>query len=323
MRVHPATAALRSNQALQRRSQEAMSAALAAWHESTGVGEVERDLASYNKGLALNDLLGLKAIFSSHTQAAAFVDQFCSIFQNALREQPFGEVPLRHGSSAGFSRLQLMRSGGVLLSLCAYEPVVNSYAPRTVQFTDCRLEEIVISGKARGTFHDLSIANDGSVNIASFERNWRAGDQITLAPCHNARQLTEVGQTFLTLQLTRSPAHARPSCEYRLSDSQLIQQSSGNKRASEQVMALAVLGAMEHQDAVGPMADFACNAAHDPDARWEAVRQALGLNTERGINLLEALSTNATDPLSASARNLREQLLVSQPKLQSSMAEVP
>lgn len=321
MRIHSEIAALRSNPALQRRSQAAMNDAQEAWYKCDGVAGVREDLAAYGKGQDLVGLPALHAILSNHADSSDFIDQFCAVFMDALRKEPLGEMPMQHGSNAGFARLQLMRSGSALLSLCAYAPVEALRGPQTVQFIDCSVEEIVIAGNASGIFQKLDGGHGGTPRVTSFKRQWTVGDRMTLCPRDNARQLIEVGQTFLTLQLTRSSPHAQPSCEYRLSDGAMVQQSSGNKRASEQVMALSVLGALQHHGAIGPMEVFAQDIAHDPDARWEAVRQALAMNTERGIGLLEVLSNGAEDPLSAPASNLREQLMASLTKSQTLMAE--
>ena len=122
---------------------------------------------------------------------------------------------------------------------------------------------------------------------------------------------------MLVLQLTRAPQAPRPSCEYRLSDGALVRESSGDKGASEQVMALGVLGAMGAATALAPIADFARQDGHDRDARWEAVRQLLALDSTAGFALLSQLAERGADTLSRPAARLREQLIAAYPQLQT------
>lgn len=315
MHVHPDIAALRSDRASQRRLQERMTAASDAWHKLEPVAAVRRELAAY-AGYAGNGTLGdhpaLMALIEDHGAAQEFVAAYFQTFIPALRANPLGEAPFRHNSSPGFVRVRLLQSGGAMLSLCAYEQVQWNDATQTVQFADCESHEIVISGAARGRTYRRT---GGTGAIATSEQRWRAGDRIVRLPLSQTRLVLQVEQSLLVLQLSRAPNRPRPSREYRLSDGALVRETSGDKRASEQVMALGVLGALGGDNVIAPIASFASDTDHDRDARWEAVRQLLALDSGRGFALLGTLAARTTDPLCEPAARLRDQLVTDHPQL--------
>ncbi len=315
MRVHPAISALQRHPALQRRSRAVAQTALGRWLSCDEIAKIRRELAHYDRGIELNELAGLRGVLTDHTLASNFVSEFCAIFIDALRQEPLCEVPLTHGSSAGFARLQLLQSGGTSLMLCAYEPLPHSQAPEVAQFVDSEVVELVIAGCVDGAFHTLNGHNAGAALVSSHNVQWPAGAQIARRARCETRHFVSVRQTALVLQLSRTPSSPKPTVEYRLSDGALFHQTSGDKRASEQVMALAVLGAMEHHAGLGAMIDFAHERAGDPDARWEAVRQVLAMDTACGLSLLKHLSGCADDPLQVPAVALRHRVITANPQL--------
>lgn len=308
--------ALRSDPASQRRVSEQMAASLAEWHGQAAIADLRRELAAYSQAGVLGECKALEKLVSNHSCAANFVATVTGQFTAALRTEPLGEAPFRHSGGEGLSRLQLLRAGCAVLSLCAFEPRDWSGEPETVQFVDCESHEIVVAGEARGRFY----RREGGA-IREEEAHWRAGDRIVRAPDLEARHLLTVERSLLLLQLTRVPERPGPSKEFALSDLALIRQTSGDRRASEQVMALAVLGAMGAADSVPAIAAFAQDAEHDLDARWEAVRQLLALDTGAGFDMVCKLALRAGDALAAPARTLREQLVAAHPVLRQRIGE--
>lgn len=317
MHVHQAVAALRLDPGLQRRSRARMEAANRDWLACES--EVAAAMKAYDQGGPIVGCPALAVLLGQADAAREFVDGFVSRFIAAQHEEPLSEVPLRHSSSAGFARLQLMQIGGTVLSLCVYEPLADTRVAQTARFVDCELHELVIAGSASGRVHRLEFGDKAQAKIATTERQWRAGDHMVQQPLCEAREFVAVSQSLLVLQLSRTPRRPSPSREYRLVDGAMIQQISGDKRASEQLMALSVLGALEHREALGQMDSFARDKTNDPDARWEAVRQILALDTERGMKLL--VSFGPQDQLAQAAGQLRAQLIASQPSLQDLVPE--
>ncbi len=310
MHVHPAIAALRSDPALQRRIQAAIDQVVSEWRERPSVAAVTRELYLFDQGTGLGALPALQLLMHDHSAARDWIRQFHDAVIESLREDALGEVPLRHMSSQSFARLQLMQIGGTTLSLCVYEPVADPIDPVSAQFTDCAAYEMVIAGEGVGLFHTLNAEADVTQRVRSTARAWRAGDHIARRPCCDTRTIVNVTQTMLVLQLGRVSKAPQPSREFLLEDNRLIQQASGDKRASEQVMALAVLGALDHRAGIGAMGRFALDTDHDADARWEAIRQILAMDTKRGIDLLHRLSVRESDTLALPAVKLMQQLRV-------------
>ncbi len=277
--------------------------------------EIARDLSHYARDADLASLPALTRVMQDYGHARRVLGAMFGAFMGGIRQQQLGEVPFRHSSSPGFSRLQLLQSGGAVLSLCVYEPLDTPCPPVTAQFADCELSELVLAGAAKGHFHRLERTIPGEHAVRTSACRWKAGDTISPAARTEARQFEQVEQSLLLLQLTRTPAQPCPTREVRIDDGALVREASGNRRASEQLMALGVLGALGRPDTIAPMIAFARNEANDRDARWEAVRQTLAMDAAQGFSLLCAVAQSADDDLSQPAAALKEQLLDAQPIL--------
>ena len=143
---------------------------------------------------------------------------------------------------------------------------------------------------------------------------WCAGDQIAMNPL-SARLITNVEQSVLLLQLSRTAEHPTAAREFDSESGQFLRSASGDKLTSRKVMALSVLGALEHRDALPVLGDVARDAWLDDDLRWEAVRQTLALDSASGMRLLNDLAEQSPDALAQPAARLRSQLLGAYPQL--------
>ncbi|WP_337660852.1 hypothetical protein [Erythrobacter sp. Alg231-14] len=320
--MHRAIAALRSDQAAQRRMQSAMELAMAQWRELEKTAAIADELSQFDLGRPLTHLPNLHALMIDHAVAQRETARFFDIVMSALAQNPLGETPLRHSSSEGFARMQLMQSGGTTLSLCTYEPVEHVKEPIVANFVDCDVFEIVLAGTADGQFHTLDDRHGIGPRVKSDRTHWRASDCFRLRASVNSRDIVIVAQTLLVLQLSRSPKVRGPSREIQLNNNTLIRSVSGDKSASEKVMALAVLGALDHREGIGAMEAFAKNATEDRDARWEAVRQVLAMDSRRGVELLSELATGYENSLSEPASTLIQHLRNGQPHLFSLIESV-
>ncbi|MEL7217203.1 MAG: hypothetical protein AAGK01_02100, partial [Pseudomonadota bacterium] len=224
-------------------------------------------------------------------------------------------VPFRFRQSGGFSAIQLFRFGRATLSLAAYERQAKVREPETARFIDVETTELIVSGRARGTLHRCSDL-DGSTVVETCAETWETGDRIVVQP-GETRQIVAVEGSLLMLQLTRTAIRPIATREYALADSRLLKTASGDKRASSELMALGVLGAMKHEAGLKVMRDIAINTERDPDLRWEAVRQTLALKPDSGIVLLGTLAQSRTDQLSQPADKLRNELRKAHPQLAS------
>jgi hypothetical protein len=226
--------------------------------------------------------------------------------------------------------LQLLHSGGAVISLLVYEPLADPHEPRTAQFVDCEIFEIVLAGKVQGLFHEIACYDGAQVvgaqaDMVTAEQFWRSASRITQNARSQSRQFIAVEEAVLVLQLSRAPQKPGPTCEFDLRDGALVHQSSEDKQASQHVVALAVLGALEHRPALVAIEAIALNQARtstrDIDVWWEAVRQTLALDTMRGMELLGQLAGALADPLSLPAANLLKQLQASHRAIEPPMKE--
>ena len=151
--------------------------------------------------------------------------------------------------------------------------------------------------------------------MASVQRRWGQGNKVTLRARCEARQILRVERSLLLLQLTREPARPAPTRLVSLATGETQHTASGDKSAGQAVMALSVLGALKAKASLEVIQRTASNLAEDQDVRWEAVRQALGLDTACGLELLTRLQERIDDPLGIPARTLRAQLFEAQPEL--------
>ncbi|QFT77247.1 hypothetical protein [Erythrobacter sp. THAF29] len=317
MQVHPDIAALRSDRLAQRRIRAAMSGALTAWREADECKALLYDLARYAAGEPLCDCQFLERLMSHNRAATGLISDWLGRMLGVLRTEPLGEVPHLYRCSKGLSSIQLLKSGRAALNLVAYESLECARVPETALFADRESVELVLTGEGCGTFHRR---DEATGRIETSQSRWMAGDRIVLSGRQEARQIVSVGGCLLLLQLTREPERPEPSQEFRLSDGTILQSASGDKAASQRLMACAVLGAMDHRPALAAMEARALDPQEDPDVRWEAVRQALALNSGAGMRLLAGLRMDASDPLSGVAGSLERQLFGSHPELSQEAA---
>lgn len=317
MQVHPALKRLRRDPAHQTSDYSVIRQAHKDWLSHYRIVPIVREFTRYARGEQFATLPTLSRIFGSGGCASGSVDEagktlveeLNNHFISALRKRPLADLPLRHSASEGVVRLQLLRIGNAALSLCVYEPVVEPALPEVVRFADRESHEIVLAGVAKG------IIAERRADLHVSEQIWKAGDRIECLPCIRARQVVSVDQSLLVLQLTRQPENPLPSCDYRVTGGALVRQINGDRKASEQLMALSVIGALGHREGLGTICEFADNIANERDARWEAVRQALAMDARRGVHVLSAISRRNEDSLQRPAEDLRKRLMASHPEL--------
>jgi hypothetical protein len=305
MIVHPAIAGLRSRPA----PQPCLDAALARWRKAPAARALRDGLAAYGAGAALGEAPELARLLRDHAAALALAHDFITPVIAALRAEPLAQLPLGHSATPGIARIRLAESGRASLALAAYAK--RDYRqPASALFEDGEAHEIVLAGTGQALCHRIGAGGLESEAVAC-----AAGTRLSRGGAQEARQFVAVARPLLVLQLLREAATPAPSCEISLADGALFQRISGSKQASQQMMALAVLGALDHRPALAPMERLARDPGAERDLRWEALRQVLGMDAKRGLALLAALAARADDALSAPAGQLRHTLLTAQPEL--------
>ena len=268
-------------------------------------------LAAYGAGAALEAVPALARLMQDHGAALALAQTFIAPVMAALRAEPLAQLPLGHSTAPGIVRIRLAESGRASLALAAYAK--REYRqPGSVLFEDGEAHEIVLAGAGQALRHRI-----GAGGLESCTIPCAPGTRLARGGTQEARQFVAVARPLLVLQLVREAAAPAPSREVSLPDGALLQTIDASKQTSQQMMALAVLGALDHRPALEPMARLARNGAAARDLRWEALRQVLGLDAARGLALLADLAGSAGDVLAAPAAQLRQSLLAAQPELAS------
>ena len=316
MRIDHQIAVLRSDAALQRCTQAPMSAAKEAWAASPGVGPLLAELRQFGAGAALGKLGLLHSLLHDRDAAQKFVNDWTARICDALSQNALGQVPFRHSYTGNFASIQIGNSGRATLSLIVYEPVEDRDEPVSANFANREQYEFVLSGAANANIRRLDSAQDRTAppQVSSTLLALQPGITLDSSGPHLTRQISDVASSLVMLQLVRDPKNPQQIREIRLSDGALIHQAWGQKRASQDMMAIEVLGAMNRSDAAPVMKRIALQAGPDY-LRWEALRQSIHLDPARGFSALSKISADASDELSMAAAALREHLIENYPRL--------
>jgi len=105
-----------------------------------------------------------------------------------------------------------------------------------------------------------------------------------------------------------------PGREYDAASGRLLHRSAGRIGTSRREAIIALLGRMGRADAAPQIARVALDEG-DPSLRWQALREALALDTATGFRALASVARRGEDPLAAQAGALRAQLLETHPEL--------
>jgi hypothetical protein len=310
MRVDPAIAAMRGDRAPQRRAQAAMVTARDTWPTEPHVGSVLAELERYGRGTPLADCPALSRLFAPGDAAGQFSKRFCGALTVALRGEPLGQLPFRHTFDGALATLLLARAGTAQLTLSAQEP--GEYDAASVVYSDSVRHDTVVAGAAQARVTDRM--PDGS--LAHREMRLAGGCRLALDLAREALFVGRVERRLVTLRLHRAAPRPGPVREYALADGALLQQAAGALGHSRHAMMLALLGRMQRREAAPLMAAIA--GEEGPDSlRWEALREALGLDTATGFAVLCQVARSPLDPLVDVAGALRAQLTETHPQLRA------
>jgi hypothetical protein len=311
MQVHPDVARLRGDHA----PQPACHAVLTAWRALPEVENAQAQLAQLAAGARIDDLPALARLLRDHVAACAFVAGFVAPMVRAQQAEPLAHLPLGHATAPGMARLRLIDAGRACLTLTALAPRADRASPSAL-FEDGAMHEVVVAGRGKALTHRLQ---GGAVTSEAI--TLAPGARLTRAGPDSARQITEITQPLLLLQVSCAAEHPGPSREIAIDDGRLIMTISGCKRTSQQMMALGVIGALGHCAGIATMAALARDAARPRDLRWEALRQVMALDAPRGLTVLAALADDRDDVLAAPAVALQQHLRTARSDLATLMPE--
>lgn len=312
MKVHPALEVLRSDAAPQHEASLALDEARRDWQARADVARWLDQLADYGKGAALDTLPLLAASATCRETARGLIEPLVGTLGETLAVHPFGLIPFRHQIGGNLVVMELVRVERAAITLLVYRPQVEG-RPETVCFTSGARHEVCLGGMARATTVGIVSTRPGGVVITDQKVAIDTGWNAAFDNAREAKIVTEVSAPLVIMRLQRDLVDPLPVREYRLDDGVQVHESAADRRDSRRELALALLGSMGRRDTLPAIVGAArAGPAH---VRWEAVRQALGLDTATGFALLCDIARSPGDPLASAAAALRAQLIETYPQL--------
>ena len=281
--------------------------AVARWRGQKLTREIASDLSHYAAGLPLAECKTIGGLLGDHMLALEWVAQWYTPLLFAYRQDDLGEAPFRANCTEACATVQLLASGNATLNLTAYGPIESPRTPQSALLVDRESVELLLEGEVHALLQHKAERNLRKSRLQSAEITLRAGETISLSR-DSARHFIQSNRSCLVLQLARSAKVPRPTRKVRLADGQVLKSASGDKQASRDLMALAVLGVADDERSAQLFSDIALDTARDPEVRWEAVRQLLAKDVVAGIRLIDQLSGSSCEVLSGAAKSLNRQL---------------
>lgn len=310
MRIDRTIAAMRADRAIQRRAQAIAGRLAARWRDNVRIAPVLAQLADFGRGSPLSRCPALAALFEPGEAAAELAESFCGFQSEALRTDRFVQVAFRHSWDGRSATLLLGRAGRAQLTLVAVEP--GRHSARSVVFSDAVRHEAVLAGRALA----LRTERDDRGSLAHHDLEMSQGERIALDLGRQALFARRVERRLVSLRLHRTNPHPAPIREYDVVSGLLSHRASGDARASRHEIMLALLGRMERRDAAPVMAALAREPGQD-SLRWEALREALALDTAEGFRALGDVARAAGDSLALPAGALHAELIEAHPELRA------
>ena len=307
MHVDPALRAFASDGRAQAAVQDRVLAAREAWKARPEVAGVLADCVRLGEGAGFDDCEA-HADLLTLDRARKFAAGWFAAMAEAWREVRLAQMPFRHSYSGGAGVLHLHREAGVTLALLLGEPRAAA-TPQTIAFNDCERREIVLAGAG---------------NAAVYE--WRDGSQpetarLALEPgilfCGDysrSRAIVALDAPLVLLRVSRDSDRPRPMREVEIATGRVVHRASGTAADGRAELCAALLGAMARSDAAPMLAVFARGAAGE-GARWQALRNALALDTGIGFRALCDIAACSGDPIRRDAMALRDRLSTTYPQL--------
>jgi hypothetical protein len=312
MPVHPDIAALRGDRAPQRQAQEAILVARADWAAEPGAQALLDDLAAYGAGAPLEACNQLARVFTGQGEGERLMGLLSRYYCRAIKANPIGHPPFRAGFNGMATSILLASAGRAQLMIQAREPGQDDST--RLAFTHAVRHDAVLAGEARGRIVRMLGAHDGAAQFDCETLPLGPGHRLAFDLASEGLLVEAVERRFVVLRLVRFAAEPQPTREYCLASGRLLQQSAGQIGTSRQEASIALLGRMRRADAAPEFVRVATGEG-DASLRWQALREALALDTASGFRALLQVARRDEDPLAAQAGALRAQLLESYPEL--------
>jgi len=317
VRIHPELRALRGDDSPQRHAQAEMIALADAWRARPETAAVLDALARFDGAGPLAASPPLAALFDpAAPDARELAHGFVAEMLDGLQRLPLGQPAFRHVAEDSFAVLQLGRAGNSNLSLVVFDgPVLASRPARlSADFAPTDTWDHILAGQGRADLIECRAHDEQHADLAVRSLALEPGAVIARRAGREALQVRGGEGLIVALRLQRRLPGAGATREYALSDGSLVHLAAGNPNDSRRELMMALLGRMGRADAGPLLAEIAREPGSDA-LRWQALREALALDTASGFAALVALARSPDDPLAPAAGALRAQLVETWPQL--------
>ncbi|GAB5347875.1 hypothetical protein [Alteriqipengyuania sp. 357] len=313
MHVDPVLSAFAADPAAQAGAQDRMLAARDRWRHRPDVAPVLAECGRLAEGASFESCSHLRALLDDEG-ALPFVSHWFVAMAQAWEMVPLAQLPFRHSYSGGVGAIHLHRVGRVTLAALLVEPRA-AVAPATIAFTDCERRERVLAGEGQAIIYRHVAGAPPLVQRLSVQ----PGAQIACDGEHS-RAFVALDAPLVLLRLARDRVQAVPTKEIEIATGRIVHRASASLAEGRAQLAAALLGAMGRRDAATTLADYASGEAGGcgqtgEGARWEAMRNALALDTATGFAALCEIADRPEDPLQPQAAALRHSLRTAYPQL--------
>ncbi|MEL7689357.1 hypothetical protein [Citromicrobium bathyomarinum] len=284
-----------------------MNLAKARWQSRDDTGKILEDCSTFAQGATLPECAELSQLMAGDA-AVGFANEWLMAMVEACRADPLAQVPFRHSHSGGVGTIQLHRVGRVTLSLIAIEPQSDAPA-RSIAFTDCERHEIVLAGTGRG----MAYAFEANGPLQGSMLPLRPGTRFCGDKDHS-RAILALDTPLVVLRLVREPENPASTRQVDIATGKIVHRASASPAEGRAELAAALLGAMGRKDAAPALARYACGQTGE-GARWQALRNALALDTRVGFGALCRIADRNDDTIADEAGALRDSLCTTYPQL--------
>jgi hypothetical protein len=308
--------ALREDDTPQRRAQTDLGQILAAWRETRIGTGLERSIAAYARGEALENLPPFARLFTpGDSSAERLAHEFVGKFAGALLSNHWGQVPVPNKLDDVMATIVLAAAGNAALVLHAIDGQALRKRPPalTASFSPGETHDRVIAGCGRARLLELSAGQQAGEGLRESLCDLAPGSIARRDGASQSLLIDRAETTLVVLRLQRRPTSGTVSRELRIADGALVHQAAANPRESRFELAAALLGRMGRSDAAPLLAAMA-EERGGQSLRWQALKECLGLDTAEGFAALGRIAEREGDELAAPAIALRAQLCAAHPE---------
>ncbi|WP_395330403.1 hypothetical protein WBP06_17785 [Novosphingobium sp. BL-8H] len=302
------------------RGQRRLASAVRLWRSGDAAGPVLAALGRFADGAPIDECPALAALFGKDGSLAerlanGLVGGLVDAILPLLRENPLGQLPLRHAGRKTAHTLLLARERDASLAVTVHDGAALAARPipHSAEFAPVETWMRVMAGAGTAACHLRDPARPG--HVVRSELVLTPGTVLQRDGRREAMQVRAAQGALVVLRLQRRLEDADGICELAIEDGMPLRRAPARIEDSRLELAVSVLAAQGRRDAV-PALGRIVSGSESAALRWSALRAVLALDTRAGLVLLGELADGDDPALAAAAQGVRRDLLVEWPELE-------